>query len=81
MKKEALFIAFMATAAAPQAQAKQIDVVDTWSLNIPTMECFRSFSEHHHKSTGWIYYNAHINCVTLKAFIHYDHRIHVSDTA
>ncbi|MCG8054933.1 MAG: hypothetical protein AB2689_11140 [Candidatus Thiodiazotropha taylori] len=81
MKNSLLIAALMLLSTSSNAHAKSIDVVDTWSLNLPTKECFRDFDEYHHKATGWIYYGARIECVTLKAFIHYDRRIHESDTA
>ncbi|WP_428622184.1 hypothetical protein [Sedimenticola sp.] len=81
MKKQVIIAAVITSAAFSHAHAKSTDVVDTWSLNLPTMECFRTFDEYHHKATGWIYYDARIECVTLKAFIHYSRKIHESNTA
>ncbi len=79
MKYVLLSLAVSASAAVSQAQAAGVDVVDTWSLNTPTLDCFRSFDEYYHQKTGWTYYGAHINCVTIKAFIQYDRRFHDSE--
>lgn len=71
-----VFVASLCTVA---VSARAIDVVDTWMLNRPTMECFKTFPVYEHAATGWIYYDATITCATLKAFISYGRRVHVRD--
>lgn len=64
MKKEPLLTPdhtdAIGIAAVSPAQAKQIDVVNAWTLNNPSKDCFRSFKTSRHKKTGWTYYHAAI---------------------
>ncbi len=61
------------------AFAREVDTVNSWSLNAPSQDCFRFFAEYHHEASGWVYINAGINCTSGTAFIEYDRKIHKSE--
>lgn len=49
--------------------ATSIDVVAVTDLNLPTVDCFKSFARYDCESCGITYYDAQINCAGSFAYI------------